>query len=386
MESVNAPVVNHRVGVMLVGSLGMTGTAVLGGICAIKKEIVAEEYGTTSLPDFARVPLVSAKVMEVGGWDYRSSSVSQVAERYGHLPEKVAASIQDKEVMLFPGLWTPAEYPLEHGREFVRCPSSLAEGASMVCEDIECFRSRTGCDRIVVLFVGTPARDTALTPEAFRLPDSGRTLTPSGIMYAVGAADAGAHFIDFTPSRTLEFIDIWRHAETQGVQIAGRDGSTGQTMLKATLAEMLARRGVKIDAWYSTNLIGNRDGMVLSQHEYAASKIADKTDVLRSSKAGFHRVAIEYCPPWGDAKEAWDAVECTTWLGAPLSIRIDWRGHDSQLAGAIILDLIRLIDRGASLGYKGFQPQLGFFFKRSFLREETTISERWTELLTTYVG
>lgn len=190
--------------------------------------------------------------------------------------------------------------------------------------------------------------------------------------------------MDFTPSRTLEFRDLWRHAETQNVQIAGRDGSTGQTMLKVTLAEMFARRGIRVNAWYSTNLIGNRDGLVLSNPEYAAPKLADKTDALRAS--AFHHVSIEYCPPWGDAKEAWDAVECSSWLGAPLSIRINWRGHDSQLAGALILDLVRLVDRGATLGHKGFRPQLGFFFKRPFLREETTISERWTELLATYTS
>jgi myo-inositol-1-phosphate synthase len=374
----------HKLGVMLVGALGMTGTAVLCSITAIKKGVISEDFGTTSHPSFTGVPMISAKCMEIGGWDYSSSSPLQAARSHDHLPSGIVATLSDDEIKLFSGLWTPFDYPLSDTQEFVRRPTTLAEGSKMISDDIASFRSSSGCHRIIVVFVGTPARDCGVSATDFILAENGERLLPSGLMYAMGAAEAGAHFIDFTPSQTLEFSDLWRYAEGQGVQIVGRDGSTGQTMLKVTLAEMLTRRGIRINSWYSTNLIGNRDGMVLSQSDYASAKIADKTDSLRSSQVGFHRVAIEYCPPWGDAKEAWDAVECTGWLGAGVSIRVNWRGHDSQLAAPLILDLIRLVDRGASLGHKGFQPQLGFFFKRPFMREETTISERWNELLEAY--
>ncbi|WP_420130369.1 inositol-3-phosphate synthase [Longimicrobium sp.] len=372
-----------RLGVLLVGALGMTGTAVMGGIIGIRNGVVHEEYGTTSHPIFASTPLQSAKSMVVGGWDYMRTPSRSVRE-YGHLPPAIIESICEEPIQIYPGLWTPFEYPLRDDQQDVRLPTSLKEGAAMVSSDIELFRSTTGCNRVVVVFVGTPSRDTGSIPSLGALAEQQNQLLPSGLMYAFGAANAGAHFIDFTPSNTLEYQDLWSYAESKGVQIVGRDGSTGQTMMKVTLAEMLSRRGIRLEAWYSTNLIGNRDGLVLSHPEYSVPKLADKTDSLQAVETGFHRVRIEYCPPWGDSKEAWDAIECRTWLGAPLSIRVDWRGHDSQLAGAVILDLIRLVDRGASIGHSGFRPQLGFFFKRPFLRESTTISERWAELIETY--
>jgi myo-inositol-1-phosphate synthase len=253
----------------------------------------------------------------------------------------------------------------------------------MIADDISAFRAASGASEVIVVFLGTPSRQAGPDAEGDRGALSSEVV-PAGMMYAAGAVDAGAHFVDFTPSATLDAAAIWRHAEAAGVQLAGRDGSTGQTMLKVTLAEMLARRGIKVDAWYSTNLIGNRDGLVLSQPDFAASKIADKTGALDGQQPDFHKVAIEYLPPWGDSKEAWDAIECSTWLGAPLSIRIDWRGRDSQLAAAMVLDLVRLVHRGAASGLGGFQPQLGFFFKRPYLREGTAISERWDELLGFY--
>jgi myo-inositol-1-phosphate synthase len=369
---------------MFVGILGMTGIATVGGICAIQKGVVPEAYGTTDHLAFKGVSLVSAHSLHLGGWDYSSSLASRRASEYGHLPANIVSSIQDDQISLFPGIWTPFDYPLSSEHDAVRRPSSLSEGADMIADDIRTFRSKTRCKEVIVVFVGTPARECDISPHDFIFSVQQDAMLPSGVMYALGAINAGAHFIDFTPSRTLEFLDLWRLAETRGVQLAGRDGSTGQTMLKVTLAEMLMRRGIKIDAWYSTNLIGNRDGLVLSQADYAATKLSDKRDALNIANAGFHRVSIEYCPPWGDEKEAWDAIECSSWLGAPLSIRINWRGHDSQLAGALILDLIRLVELGARNGHKGFQSGLGFFFKRPFTREEMTISDRWSELIATY--
>lgn len=375
-----------KVGVLLVGALGMTGSAVLAGICAMKAGRAREKYGATGHSAFAGCSLVSAGQMELGGWDYWEASLAQKLSDYGHVSPEVQGAVKPDSAAVMPGIWTELDFPLADGQGRVRKPTSLAEGARLIQQDINNFRSQTSCDRIVVVYLGSPSRDLAYDPGALSLDLLHDRIVPSGVMYALGAIEAGAHFVDFTPSHTLEHRDLWRYAESKQVQLAGRDGSTGQTMMKVTVAEMLQRRGITIDAWFSTNLIGNRDGMVLSQPAYASAKFADKTDALAAADVGFHMVTISYCPPWGDAKEAWDAVECTSWLGAPLSLRVNWRGHDSQLAGALVLDLVRLIDLGASLGSKGLQPQLGFFFKRPFEREHTTISERWAELIEVYAG
>jgi myo-inositol-1-phosphate synthase len=346
---------------------------------------IDERYGVTGHPIFARVPLVSVKQFEIGGWDYRSRSLAEQLTIYRHIDSRIVSALENAELAIYPGLWTEFDYPLGDEETFARRPNSVGDGAAMVAEDIESFRRQTGCGEVILVFVGTPSRDdpTLRAIANQEMPDASGLL-PSGFMYALGAADAGAHFVDFTPSRTLELTPLWEYARHRRVQVAGRDGSTGQTMLKVTLAEMFARRGIDIRAWYSTNLIGNRDGLILSKPEYSSAKFGDKTDALRVPRGTFHHVAIEYLPPWGDAKESWDAVECESWLGAPLSVRINWRGQDSALAGAMIVDLARLLHRGATQGRSGFQPELGFFFKRPFLREDSPISERWRELTQSY--
>jgi myo-inositol-1-phosphate synthase len=154
--------------------------------------------------------------------------------------------------------------------------------------------------------------------------------------------------------------------------------------LKVTLAESFRRRNIELESWYSLNLIGNHDGLVLSDPEFAVAKLADKTDALHPQPDQSHKVRIEYVPPWGDAKESWDAVEARSWLGSRVTLRINWRGHDSELAAPLVLDLARLLVHSASLGRTGFQANLGFFFKRPFLRENTSISERWSELVQSF--
>ncbi|HET7486054.1 MAG TPA: inositol-3-phosphate synthase [Solirubrobacterales bacterium] len=380
-EDVRDRVDEAPVGLMVVGALGMSASAVIGGVIAMKRGVVPEQFGVTDHPAFAGVSLAAAADIELGGWDLRPTTVAEALRRHGHLPPSVIDAVNEDEVPLSQGLWTAFDYPLDE-EDFARRPKSLEEGAGVVAADIETFRAATGAREVIVVFLANPS--SQVTPADGEMAVLRSKAVPAEVMYAVGAADAGAHFVDFTPSVALEMRAVWSHAEEAGVQIAGRDGSTGQTMMKVTVAEMLARRGIHVDGWYSTNLLGNRDGFVLSSPKYGEPKIADKTDALHDRQPDFHKVSIEYLPPWGDAKEAWDAIECSTWLGAPLSIRIDWRGRDSQLAAPMVLDLVRLVHRGAGAGLSGFQPQLGYFFKRPYLREATSISERWGELLSSY--
>jgi myo-inositol-1-phosphate synthase len=369
------------VGLMVVGALGMSASALIGGVLAMKREAVPEQYGVTAHSAFAGITLAAAEI-ELGGWDLRSTTVAEALRQHDHLPPAVVDAVEEGDAPLCRGLWTASDYPLDE-EDFARRPVSLEEGAGMVAADIKAFRAETGAREVIVVFLGNPSSEAAPANEEIAALRS--KAVPAEVMYVVGAADAGAHFVDFTPSAALELRAVWSHAEEAGVQLAGRDGSTGQTMMKVTVAEMLARRGIHVDGWYSTNMLGNRDGLVLSSPEYGGSKIADKTGALHGRQPDFHKVSIEYLPPWGDAKEAWDAIECSTWLGAPLSIRINWRGRDSQLAAAMVLDLFRLVHHGAESGLSGFQPQLGYFFKRPYLREATSISERWDELLKFYV-
>ena len=152
-------------------------------------------------------------------------------------------------------------------------------------------------------------------------------------------------------------------------------------MLKETFAELFERRGLILESWYSTNLLGNNDGLVLTTPGYGDAKMADKMDVL---PLGSDRniVDIRYLPYWGDRKESWDAAEGRSWLGGSVSARINWRASDSELAAPLIIDLTRLLSGGPR--QTGFRPELGFFFKRPFDRENVPLSARWDELVATF--
>jgi myo-inositol-1-phosphate synthase len=226
----------------------------------------------------------------------------------------------------------------------------------------------------------------------------GGTLGPIGALLiglTITAATTLAGIIAATPKNRWNLIChlllavaylslTWSFAEDQGVRIAGRDGSTGQTMIKVTLSELFARRGLATEAWYSSNLIGNHDGLVLSTPEYGVAKIADKRNVLPMD-GDYNVVDIRYMPHWGDRKESWDAGELKSWLGGSVSIRINWRGSDSELAAPLVVDIARLLGSSAANIPPGFVPALGFFFKRPFLRETWSLSQRWSELIDVFV-
>jgi myo-inositol-1-phosphate synthase len=369
---------------MLVGCFGMTASAVVAGTQA-SAGTDRDLFGVCSHPAFNSIRFASCSDVVFGGWDYRAAEFSAELSRYSHLPPRIVEGCRGLDIPAFKGIETALDYPSESLGRFVRRPSTVEEGAEEVAQDIQEFRRSTGCNVVVVVYLGSPSRRPSSPDLASARVATGSDEVPSGVIYAMGAITAGAHFVDFTPSYTLEYRSLWDLAATHGVQLAGRDGSTGQTMLKSHLAELLEWRGLLLDAWYSTNLIGNRDGLVLSQPEYRDAKLRDKMDALRLDRDS-NRISIDYLPLWGDRKEAWDAVECRTWFDTPLSIRINWRGSDSELAAPMILDLVRFMALGEGLGLKGFQPQLGFFFKRPFEREATSLSSRWRELLLAYVG
>lgn len=365
-----------RTGVLIVGGLGLTGSATIAGVCAMKKAVLPVRYATTGNLAFASLDLVGLDEIVFGAWDLGDLDLPTRVTASRHLPDLVATSVTEKDVMLFPGITT--------GLDFGHSGDSpdQDEACARLRADIRRFREISGSDCVVVVNLASPSRRPADGwQQVANLRDQ---VVPSSVLYAWAALEEGAHFVDFTPSYALEYRILWELASARRVQLSGRDGSTGQTMLKVTLKELIDRRGLGLEGWYSTNLLGNHDGLVLTTPGFDAPKIADKHDALGAEPDAYHRVQIEFAPPWGDRKESWDAVELSTSLGGQLSLRVNWRGSDSELAGAMIIDLVRLIELGARRGESGFIPQLGFFFKRPYLRESTTISERWSELVEHY--
>ncbi len=355
----------------------MTSSAVISGISVFRRHPEKEVYGSTSTKRFQHAGLICAEQMVLGGWDFRGPDLHEGPLRHGFANPNEALAVDHHP--LFAGLTTSFDYPPDEDCNYARRPNSLEEGAVLVANDILEFKAACGVQSVTVMYLGNPPEgdDAYWSDRAI----GGDALFPAGFMYALGAIKAGANFADFTPSPTLANRDLWDMASRSSTVLSGRDGSTGQTMLKQTLVELYQRRNLQIAAWYSTNIIGNRDGRVVADPKYNKSKIADKTDSLNVDNKPEHHVSIDFVEHWGDRKEAWDAIEIDGWLESRLSVRVNARGEDSFLAAPMVLDIFRLIVKLGSVGRYGFVPELGYFYKRPFDREHLSISERWNELV-----
>jgi myo-inositol-1-phosphate synthase len=190
-----------------------------------------------------------------------------------------------------------------------------------------------------------------------------RTAAP---YYFAAALLEGAAIADYTASATLEIPGLIALAQEQRCPVAGRDGSTGQTLLKSVLAETFATRRLRVRGWYSTNILGNHDGLVLQDERYADVKRYDKTALLEQILGypiASHLVDVRHYLPAGDEKEAWDAIDFEAWYGGRGQLRLDWRCSDSLLATPPILDLIRFLAHAKRTGVSGLLPAMGVFFK-----------------------
>lgn len=268
-------------------------------------------------------------------------------------------------------LHTPHDVDETIASDYSKNGTSLQRRVDHLREEIASFKENNGLDGVVVIYLASPlkAQGTGVynTLEEFRkaIRDNDTGLT-SGMLYAYAAIEENCPFVDFTPNVTLETGALLELADINNVPLAGRDGNTGQTLMKTVLGQMLKIRNLKLDGWYSTNILGNNDGKVLARSEHAEIKMRDKLGVLEPL-LGYgdfdHTVNIEYFAPRGDNKEAWDSIDFLGWLDQSISVKINWLGRDSILAAPLILDLIRLTEYAQRKGEKGIQSQLAMYFK-----------------------
>jgi myo-inositol-1-phosphate synthase len=380
---------SSRVGVLLVGLNGATASTMVAGVAAMKCGFVPLQAGATDDPRFERCELVSPGDFVFGGWDYVGGEVSAAARRHAiaPVPQWLDAGLDLEGLTPRPGLRTALDIPHESVHTQALAVSGVAAGAEQVVADIEAFRLAADVAEVVVVYLGSPSR--RLEPRLLEM-DVDKLLTlnggeaSSGLIYALGAIQAGASFVDFTPCDTLECGSLHQAAERAGVQLAGRDGSTGQTMMKLQLAALFKLR---VRSWYSTNLIGNHDGEILALPAHRETKLADKTEGL-ADLLGYddfaHHVTIDYFRPAGDEKEAWDAVELAGWAGGRVAVRVNWRGTDSLLAAPMVIDILRLVVHSQRLGRSGLRTELGFFFKKPLGRSGRSIEQLYDELVAAY--
>jgi myo-inositol-1-phosphate synthase len=353
-----------------VGSLTQLGTIRLGK---------RTEARAPFIKDF--VPLATLDDIVFGAWDpvpdncYESCLHCGVLDKHEHV-----FPIKDflKGIEPMPAVFDQ-NYVKRLSGTNVKQGKNKRELAEALRKDIRDFKARNGCDRLVMVWCASteifitpgPAHQTLETLEkAMEANDA--TVAPS-MLYAYAAIMEGVPFANGAPNLTCDIPAIEKLARDKGVAIGGKDFKTGQTMLKTVLSPMFKARMLGVAGWYSTNILGNRDGEVLDDPESFKTKEESKLGVLEYILQPkiypelygemYHKVRINYYPPRGDNKEGWDNIDIFGWLGYPMQITVDFLCRDSILAAPLVLDLALFFDLAQRAGMSGIQEWLSFYFK-----------------------
>ena len=345
---------------LVAGVKGAIGTTLAASVAAMQENPQLVLAGLTTAEKFAFLGDCAAVAM--AGWDTDSEDIPAAMARHNVLPE---------------GMWRPYESGLKT-MDLFPAPDptrSLPDQIVQLQADMQQCRSRYPQARPVLVNL-LPAACDLVDPQRYATADQLISEAPSGTLpdlaYAVAAVDAGIPVVNFTPN-TVELPALCRLAIDKQVPLAGRDGKTGQTYFKVVLASALKARGLYVDGWYSLNILGNADGLNLMDPDHACGKLNNKTNLLddilgypvgERYGSSSHKVHIDYYPPRGDAKEAWDVIDITGIFGMPMSLRLNLQGRDSILAAPMALDLARWAAALQAAGFTGPVSDLGFYFKK----------------------
>ncbi len=326
------------------------------------------------------VPLAGLSDLVFGAWDIHGENAYQVAKRSAVLEDRHVEPIREQLEAIVP-------MDAVFDRKWVKNlePVAVKSGANhyelvvKLQDDIERFKREKGCDRLVAVWCGSTEihqemcdihTDLAKFEQALR--DNDERISPS-MIYAYALISMGVPYANGAPNLALDMPAMTQLAKKHGVAIAGKDFKTGQTLMKTILAPGLRARSIGLNGWYSTNILGNRDGVVLDDPDSFKTKEVSKLSVLESilDKGLYpelygdyhHKVRIDYYPPRGDNKEGWDNIDIFGWLGYPMEIKVNFLCRDSILAAPVALDLALLLDLAARVGFVGVQEWLSFYFK-----------------------
>jgi myo-inositol-1-phosphate synthase len=326
------------------------------------------------------VPLATTKDLVFGGWDIFPDDALQAARHAEVLEEKHLGKVADELSRITPMRGAFYQEDVKRLRAtHIKTAASKAEMVEQIREDIRAFKRDQGVDRAVAIWCGSTERyvePSAVhqTIAAFEkgLRDDDQAITGSAL-YAWACLKERVPFANGAPNLTVDFPAAWSLARDLSVPLAGKDFKTGQTLMKTILAPGFKARALGLRGWFSTNILGNRDGEVLDDPESFRTKEVSKLGVLEHilepqrypSLYGdiHHKVRIEYYPPRGDAKEGWDNIDLFGWLGYPMQLKIDFLCRDSILAAPLVLDLALFLDLAQRAGLHGIQEWLSFFFK-----------------------
>lgn len=389
---INIAPAKGKLGVLMVG-LGAVSTTFVAGIELIKKGLSKPigsltqmgtirlgkrtENKTPFVKDF--VPLANLEDLVFGAWDVFPDDAYEAACKAGVLEQIHLDQVKDALISLKP-------WPAAFDQNFVKKleGKSVKKGtrrelADQVIADIEGFKKEKGVDRIVVIWCGStevfnksgPSHQNLRTFEE-ALDNDDKTISPS-MIYAYAALKLGLPFANGAPNLTTDIPALLELAQETNAPISGKDFKTGQTLMKTILAPGFKARYLGLAGWFSTNILGNRDGEVLDDPESFKTKEESKLGVLDTILQPhiypdlygnlYHKVRINYYPPRRDNKEGWDNIDLFGWLGYPMQIKVDFLCRDSILAAPLVLDLILFSDLAKRAGMKGIQEWLSFYYK-----------------------
>jgi myo-inositol-1-phosphate synthase len=371
----------RKLGIAIIGLGGAVGTTMVAGIELLKKGLI----GRAGLP-LAELDanltgdLTDYENIVFGGWDLFGEHLAKAAEEHDVLTHKQFVTVEGGLRKIKP--WRAIGNKqflanIEGENQFAEI-SSHRETIGKIRKDLQKFKKT--CDQVVVINLASTEKLADEGNEIFNsiagfekaLDDNSKEISPA-MIYAYAAIAERAPYGNFTPSVSADIPALIEFAEKMRVPVAGKDGKTGQTFIKTVLAPALKTRALKVEGWYSTNILGNRDGLALSNADSLASKVKTKGSVLDDIlgyKVEDHIVDIRYYRPRGDNKEAWDNIDITGFLGQPMQLKINFLCKDSILAAPLAIEIARCLDLAKRRGKKGIQEQLSVFFKLPMTKNE----------------
>jgi myo-inositol-1-phosphate synthase len=382
-----------KLGILMPG-LGAVATTMIAGVAAIKKGISKPigsltQMGTIRLgkrtenkqpkiKDF--VPLAGLEDLVFGGWDVYEDNVYEAALNARVLDANLLRDVREELQAIKPMRAAfDRNYVKNLDGKYVKDIDNRYELALAVMEDIKNFKAENNCDRIVLVWCGSTeiyfeASEVHESLAAFEqgLRDNDSRIAPS-MIYAYAALKLGIPFANGAPNLTVDIPALIELAKETDTPIAGKDFKTGQTLMKTILAPGLAARSLGVNGWFSDNILGNRDGLVLDDPDNFKTKEVSKLGVLEDIFKPevnpdlygemYHKIRINYYPPHGDNKESWDNIDIFGWLGYKMQIKINFLCRDSILAAPIVLDLALFIDLAKRANLSGIQEWLSFYLK-----------------------
>ena len=386
---------NGKLGIMVVGC-GAVATTFMTGVLMVRKGL-AKPVGSMTQYDKIRVgkgadkkylhysdivPLAKLEDIVFGCWDVYPQNAYQAAMYAEVLSEKDINPVRDELEKIVP---LKAAFDKNYAKrldgENVKDCKTRWDMVEALRADIRNFKQENNCDRVVVIWaasteiyvpVDEKVHGTLAALEEAMKADDREHIAPS-MCYAYASLMESAPFIMGAPNTTVDIPAMWELAEKTKMPISGKDCKTGQTLVKSGFAPIIGTRCLGLSGWFSTNILGNRDGLVLDEPDNFRTKEVSKLSTLETILKAeeqpdlytdyYHKVRINYYPPRNDNKEGWDNIDIFGWMGYPMQIKINFLCRDSILAAPLLLDLTLLSDLAARAGRYGIQRFLSFFLK-----------------------